>query len=108
MMTTTIVVPTYNAEKYLGNLLEKIKIQTIKEYELIIIDSSSKDETVNIARKYTDNVIVITQNEFDHGGTRAKAAKIAKGEILIYLTQDALPYDRFSIENILKVFSFSY
>lgn len=104
MMTTTIVVPTYNAEKYLGNLLEKIKIQTIKEYELIIIDSSSKDETVNIARKYTDNVIVITQNEFDHGGTRAKAAKIAKGEILIYLTQDALPYDRFSIENILKVF----
>ena len=36
--------------------------------------------------------------------TRAKAAKIAKGEILVFLTQDALPFDDFTIENIIKVF----
>jgi len=49
-------------------------------------------------------VIIIPQNEFDHGGTRAKAAKIATGEVLVFLTQDALPYDKFSIENIVEVF----
>jgi rhamnosyltransferase len=100
----SIIIPTYNAEKYLLNLLEKIKNQSVKEYELIIIDSSSKDNTVEIAKNYMDKVIVIPQNEFDHGGTRAKAAQIAKGEIVVFLTQDALPFDDKIIENIIKVF----
>lgn len=104
MKQTTIIIPTYNGAKYLGKLLDSINKQSIKDFELIVIDSSSKDETVKIAKKYTDNVIVIPQSEFDHGGTRAKAAKIAKGEILVFLTQDALPYNEFSIENIIKVF----
>ncbi|MGJ0300966.1 glycosyltransferase family 2 protein [Aliarcobacter cryaerophilus] len=103
-MKISIIIPTYNAESYLPPLLENIKNQSIKEYELIIIDSSSKDKTVEIAKKFTENVIVIPQNEFDHGGTRAKAAQIAKGEIVVFLTQDALPYDDYAIENIIKVF----
>lgn len=104
MKKISIIIPTYNAENYLPILLEKIKNQSPKEYELIIIDSSSKDKTVKIAKKFTDSVIVIPQNEFDHGGTRAKAAEIAKGEIIIYLTQDALLYDENTLENIIKVF----
>lgn len=100
----SIIIPTYNAQNYLLKLFDKIKTQSIQEYELIIIDSSSKDHTVDIAKEFTDNVIVIPQNEFDHGGTRAKAAQIAKGEILVFLTQDALPYDKFTIENIIKAF----
>jgi len=104
MSLISIIIPTYNAQNYLPKLLDKLQTQTIKEYELIIIDSSSKDNTVEIAKEFTDNVIVIPQNEFDHGGTRAKAGQIAKGEILVYLTQDALPFDNKTIENIIKVF----
>ena len=101
---TSIIIPTYNAELYLENLLSDIQSQTLKDYELIIIDSSSTDNTVTIAQKYTQNVLVIPQSEFDHGGTRTKAAQIAQGDILIYLTQDALPYDDFTLTNIIKVF----
>ena len=104
MKKISIIIPTYNAQNYLTKLLDNIKTQSINDYELIIIDSSSKDETVSIAKKYTDNVIVIPQNEFDHGGTRAKAAQIAKGEILVFLTQDALPLDNNTIGNIVQVF----
>jgi len=100
----SIIIPTYNAEPYLDKLLSALKNQTIKDYELIIIDSSSSDKTVEIAKKYTDTVVVIPQNEFDHGGTRAKATQIAKGDILVFLTQDTLLYDNFTIENIVKVF----
>ena len=53
-MNISIIVPTYNAEKYLKGLLNCLKKQTVKDYELIIIDSSSKDKTVEIARTYTD------------------------------------------------------
>ena len=104
-MTTAIslIIPTYKAEKYLPALLEKLKNQTIS-FELIIIDSSSADRTIEIAKQFTDKIIVIPQSEFDHGGTRTKAAKLATGEILIYLTQDALPVNEYAIENIVKVF----
>ena len=104
MKKISIIIPTYNAEKYLLKLLDKLKHQTIKDCELIIIDSSSSDNTVEIAKKYTDNIIIIPQNEFDHGGTRTKAAKLAKGDILIFLTQDALPSNEYTIENIVNSF----
>lgn len=103
-MNVSIIIPTYNAEKYLPNLLKKLTLQTFKNYELVIIDSSSKDKTIEIAKKYTKNIYIILQNEFDHGGTRTLSAKHCKGDILIFLTQDALPYDEHTIENILKPF----
>lgn len=104
MFNVSVIIPTYNAEFYLGKLLDKLIKQTLPNYELIIIDSSSQDKTVRLARKYTDKVIIIPASEFDHGGTRAKVAEIASGDILIYFTQDALPYDEYCLESILMVF----
>ena len=103
-MLISIIIPTYNAQAYLVPLLDKVKMQSIKDYELIIIDSSSKDDTVKIVKEYTDNVIVIPQNEFRHGGTRTKAAKLAKGEIIVFMTQDILLYDNNSIEKLISIF----
>jgi rhamnosyltransferase len=100
----SIIIPTYNAENYLPILLDKLNQQIVKDFELIIIDSSSKDRTVEIAKEYTNKILVIPQSKFDHGGTRAKVSKIAKGDILLFMTQDALPYDKYSIENIIKIF----
>ena len=104
MNRVSIIIPTYNAEYHIKNLLNKIKHQSLKDYELIIVDSTSKDKTLEIAKEYTKNIIIIPQSEFDHGGTRAKATQIATGDILIYLTQDALPYNIYTIENIVKIF----
>jgi len=102
-MDISIIIPTYNAEKYLPTLLETLKNQSVSS-ELLIIDSSSTDNTVAIARQYTDKIIVIPNEEFDHGGTRTKAAQAASGEILVFLTQDALPCDTTTIETLTKVF----
>ncbi len=102
-MKISVIIPTYNAEGYLPRLLEKLKQQTIL-FELIIIDSSSVDNTVVIAKKYTDKIIIIPNREFDHGGTRTKAAKVATGDAIVFLTQDALPRDEQTIEKILKPF----
>jgi len=103
-MKLSVIIPTYNAQEYLPKLLERLKNQTVL-FELIIIDSSSSDNTVTIAREYTDNIIIIPTSEFDHGGTRTKAAKIALGDIIVFLTQDALPYDDHAIMKILEPFA---
>ncbi|MCD6419939.1 MAG: glycosyltransferase family 2 protein [Synergistetes bacterium] len=100
----SIIIPTYNASKCLKELLEALEQQTMKCEEIIIIDSSSTDDTIEIAKSFGAKVITIPKQEFDHGGTRTKAAKFAGGKILIYLTQDALPYNKYAIENIIKPF----
>ena len=102
-MKVSVIIPTYNADAYLTKLLETLQQQTLS-FELIIIDSSSTDNTLNIAKKYTDHIISIPKNEFDHGGTRTKAAKIARGEVIIFFTQDALPYDNYTLEKITTCF----
>lgn len=52
----SIIVPTYNSEKFLGECLESIKNQTYPNVELIVVDNDSKDDTKEIAKKYTDKV----------------------------------------------------
>ena len=101
--TITVIIPTYNAEEYIVPLLESLKAQTL-QFELIIIDSSSTDNTVTKAKAYTDTIVTIPKNEFDHGGTRTKAAKMASGDIIVFLTQDAIPFDNQTIEKVLEPF----
>jgi rhamnosyltransferase len=59
---------------------------------------------VNIAQSQGAEVITIPHLEFDHGGTRTLAAMKAKGDILIYLTQDVLPCNEYTIEGIVRPF----
>ena len=102
-MEVSVIIPTFNAQKYLPKLLKALSQQTLA-HELIIIDSSSTDETLKIAKEYTNSVITIPQKEFDHGGTRTLACDYAHGDLVIFLTQDVLPYNNESLERLVKMF----
>lgn len=90
-MKISVIIPTLNCENVIGLLLEKLWNQTIKPLEVIVIDSESDDNTREIARKAGANVIEIKRKDFNHGGTRNLAAEHSAGDILVFLTQDALP-----------------
>jgi len=83
-MTLSIVIPTKNEEKLLPVLLESIKKQTFKDYEVIVADNKSQDRTLEIAREYGCRVV--------RGGLPGKArnagAKFAKGNIILFLDAD--------------------
>jgi rhamnosyltransferase len=99
----TIIIPTYNASQYLDAQLTALRAQTIKDLDILIIDSSSSDETVSIAKKHAVETLVIPKHEFDHGGTRTLAGKYrATADLLVYLTQDALPVDNRAIESLVQ------
>ncbi len=105
-MTVSVIIPTYNAQRYIKALLESLQSQIVIPNEIILIDSSSNDKTVEIASKF-DNVqiIPIDHEDFNHATTRTFAAKIASSEFLIFLTQDVLPCDNNLIGNLLSPFS---
>ena len=102
-MQVTVIIPTFNAENYLPALLHNLSTQTL-DFELIIIDSSSTDKTINIAKKYTNKIIIIPKHSFDHGGTRTQAIEASSGDYIIFLTQDALPINIDTLENIITIF----
>jgi len=98
-----IIIPIYNAAPYLPKLLESLKNQTI-DFKLVLVDSSSTDDSVLIAKTFIKDIIVIKKSEFDHGGTRTKIAKMFEHDILLFMTQDILLFSQTSIENIVKPF----
>lgn len=80
----SIIIPTYNEEQFLPKLLDCIKRQTYKDYEVIVADANSKDKTRSIAKKYGCRII---QGGMPAVG-RNNGAKIAKGGILLFLDSD--------------------
>jgi rhamnosyltransferase len=97
----SIIIPTYKAGDSIGRLLAGLKGQTINA-ELIVIDSSSPDDTVDMAMSSGVNVFTIKQKEFNHGRTRNLGALNSRGDIILFMTQDALPLDKLCIENLIK------
>jgi rhamnosyltransferase len=101
----SIIIPTLNASESLNNLLLKIKECTTDfTSEVIIIDSESSDDTISIAKKHGANILKTKQKAFNHGGTRNVAANKAKGDLLLFITQDALPVDTNAIRKIMVPF----
>ena len=100
-MTVSVVILTYNAERHISDLLDRLAKQTIS-FDLVIIDSSSKDRTTEILKERKVEYISIPQSQFNHGSTRNLALDYTRGDIVVYLTQDALPDDEKTIENIVQ------
>jgi len=88
----TVVIPTKNAGPEFRETLQAIFDQEgIARLEVIVVDSTSTDDTVAIARDFPVTVHTIEPGEFDHGHTRNLGASLAHGDFLVFLTQDALP-----------------
>lgn len=95
----SIITITYNAEKELPVTMESVAHQTFKDYEHLIIDGASKDNTVTIARKMSDSQTLIV-SEPDKGLYDAmnKGLKNARGKYVLFLNAG----DSFHDESVLE------
>lgn len=88
----SIVMPAYNAASTIRSSIESIQAQTVKDWELIVIDDGSKDDTVSILKELAagDERIRFFQNEINSGAsyTRNRAVAMAQGEWIAFLDSD--------------------
>lgn len=98
--------PTLDAEPYLGRLLPALAAQELEGgFELRAVDSSSTDCTRPLLRRAGFTVECIERDAFHHGRTRNRLARGARGEFLVFLTQDALPVREDFLARILEPFT---
>lgn len=92
----SVLMTSYNREKYIGAAIESVLLSTYKNFELIICDDDSSDKTVEKARTYLkDNRVKIYKNQKNLGqfANRNKAAFYAKGKYLKYVDSDDIMYE---------------
>jgi glycosyltransferase involved in cell wall biosynthesis len=95
-----VVLLTLNAEKQLNKSLPPV-INSPLNPKVLVIDSSSTDKTVEIAKGYGAEVVIISKEEFNHGATREKGRKLLKTDIVIFQTQDVYPLDESVVEKLI-------
>lgn len=102
--SVSVVIPTLNAEPHLAGLLDALFSQLPRTpTEVVLVDSLSTDATARIAAA-DPRVRLVPIADFSHGRARNVGAREAKGEIVVLLTQDAVPADRSWLANLLAPF----
>ncbi|MBS5004861.1 MAG: glycosyltransferase family 2 protein [Haemophilus parainfluenzae] len=106
-MKFLLCIPTYNAGNLWNKWIKAYESQSVTADQVIVIDSSSSDDTVKLAKDAMFSVFSIPQSEFNHGGTRNQAVRFAENfaDILVFMTQDAILASPDSLEKLLVPFS---
>ncbi len=102
----TVAIITYNIEEYIERAIKSVINQEFKDFEILIVDDCSNDNTINEVKKYESDKIKILKTEKNTGtagGPRNIAIDNAKGEYIIFLDGDDTLYDNLTLSKINEV-----
>ena len=100
-MKFSVIIPAYNAEKEIEKTIQSVLIQDYKDYEIIVVNDFSTDNTKKIVEKYQNIKLINHSNNKKAGGSRNTGIDNAKGEYIFFLDSDDVMYDK----NVLQKLS---
>lgn len=100
------VIPVYHPGKEFTELLKRLNSQSRSLNKIILMNTGEAPWKETIETEYPlCEVHLLKKEEFDHGGTRHRAAELSDADYLLFLTQDAMPSDDRMVENLFNLFS---
>jgi rhamnosyltransferase len=103
-MNCSIIIRAYNEEKYIGRLLEGIRHQTVKDVEVILVDSGSTDGTVSVAESFGARIVNIRPEEFTFGRSLNYGIVSATRELIVIASAHVYPVYPDWLETLLRPF----
>lgn len=88
----TVIIPTLNEEKFVGKLLNDLTHQTYQDFEVLVVDANSEDDTVNTVKQYHTKfpaLRIIKLNKRNVSEQRNKGAALARGHYFVFLDADS-------------------
>lgn len=110
----SIIMPSYNTANFIGETIKSVLEQTYKNWELLIVDDCSTDNTDEVVARYNDERITYMKNLKNSGAavSRNKALNVARGKWIAFLDSDDLWYQTKLEEQIKYMekndYAFSY
>lgn len=100
-----VIIPVYRPGKSFQKLLDRLEKQTYPIRRILVINT---DEALypadEIRQPASMELHHITKAEFDHGTTRNRAARMSDADLMLFMTQDAVPADRYLVERLAEAF----
>lgn len=106
-MLVDIIIPTYKPDEKFMKLIEMLEIQTVSVNKMIVINTEEKYmEALCIGNRFLAehkklSIHHISRKEFDHGKSRNFGAKKSEADIIVFMTQDAMPANEYLLEKLL-------
>lgn len=100
-MKVDVIIPTYKPGKEFEELICRLQKQTYSIHRIIIINTQTGVFPTELeSEPYQIEIMHIRPEDFDHGGTRNMGASISHADIVLYMTQDAVPADEHLLKNL--------
>lgn len=101
--TVDVIIPAYHPGNEFTTLIKRLEKQTVSIHRIIVMNTEESMWNKEW-EKLSDAMEVhhLTKEEFDHGGTRARAAELSDSDVMVFMTQDAMPADRELLAELLK------
>jgi glycosyltransferase involved in cell wall biosynthesis len=103
-MNCSIVIRAFNEEKHIGRLLEGLRQQTLKDVEIILVDSGSTDQTVSVAESFGARIVRIPSAEFTFGRSLNFGLRAATRELVVIASAHVYPVYPDWLETLLHPF----
>ncbi|MEM7756711.1 MAG: glycosyltransferase family A protein [Cyanobacteria bacterium P01_A01_bin.40] len=88
MVKVSVIIPAYNGDRYLAAAIDSVLEQTFQDYEIIVVDDGSTDNTPQIAQQYGDAIQYLSQANQGVAASRNSGLATARGEYIAFLDQD--------------------
>ena len=104
-MEVDVLIPVYRPDGKLTELLKRLKMQNYPIHRVILMNTEEKHFPTELTGIW-DRVEVyhLAKEEFDHGGTRDRGVRMSTADLVVCMTQDAMPADETLIEELVKPF----
>lgn len=106
-MKITIITPVYNCEKYLSECIDSVRNQTYTNWELILVNDGSNDNSLSLIELYAQNdtrIKYISQNNQGQATARNKALEVSSGDLITFLDADDYYYKDNTLEECVRIF----
>ena len=97
-----VIIPTYRPGKEFTELLTRLERQECPPDRIVVMNTGEQYWNREWEKCKLVEVHHLEQKDFDHGGTRRRAAELSDARVMVFMTQDALPADHKLIGNLLK------
>jgi glycosyltransferase involved in cell wall biosynthesis len=101
----SVLIRSYNESKWIGMCLENIMEQTVKPFEVLLIDNKSNDGTIELAKNTYKNIRIYKYNKnYTPGGMLNFGIEKTKSNYILIISAHCIPFDKNVIKNLLIIF----